>query len=112
MPDQPTGRPKPPAFSADPNVFAAAFLAGLQAFGANSSTLDHLKTNWHIFRKFIEWVESGADRVEYDAMVAREQALERKKVEQERLDREADEKRRSDALRAWNEKQAAQAASA
>jgi len=81
---------------ADPNVFAAAFMAGIEA-GIPSLGVDgvlgKLKTRWHAFREFVEWVNSGQADEEYRKDQARAAAILARQAEVARLDAEAEAKR-------------------
>lgn len=99
--------PGPSAFKPDPQVFAGAFLAGMEASGTNrqySARLSLLKENWHVYRQFCEWIVSGEDVREYEAKMAAEAARAAKAAEVERIDREAAERRKLEATAAHGAK--------
>lgn len=72
---------KPQTIQTDPNVFGAAFIAGIQAYsGISSASLSQVKEAWHVQREFLKWVASGEDVIEFNVRAARENALADKKV--------------------------------
>lgn len=95
--------PKQREFRADPQVFAGQFLAALEIAGhpagrssasAEDARLTALKRDWHVFRQFVEWAFAGEDVKEYEALMAKEAAMEAKKAAVEKADRDALEARR------------------
>ena len=106
--DAPAGKV---AVMPDPNVFGAQFIASCQAYaGISTATPSQVRTAWHIHRGFVEWVNSGEDIVAYEVACAKEREAEERIAEVARRDKEAEDARRAASVRAFNEKQAADAA--
>lgn len=93
---------RPSVVMPEPNAFAAAFLAGCQAFNdPPASRLDLLKVNWQIHRQFVEWVAMGEDVKAYEAIQAQERALEERRLAVEEADRAAAAKQRAERQAAY-----------
>lgn len=93
--------PSPTAIKADPNIFAGAFLAGMEAGDINtqfSARLSRMKENWHLFREFIGWVNDGSDVRDFEARAAAAAAKEKRRLEIEALDKQAETERHEKAV--------------
>lgn len=104
--------PKDPApVVADPNVFFACYLAGLGSAGIRgvSAQLNMAKEAWDVFFQLIEWANTKA-QADIEAKRAAAAAVQAKKDEVARLDKEAEERKKEENRKRFAEQQAAQAA--
>jgi len=82
----------------DPNIFGAAFLAGMEAggfiHGGDAETRsNYVMEAWHAHRLFIDKVNRADDVRLYEEKVAREKAIIDKKAAVEAADKAAEEAR-------------------
>lgn len=90
---------KPQPILSDPNVFGAAFLAGVQAYsGISSASLGQVQEAWHIQREFLAWVARGDDVVAFNKRAALEKALSDRKAADAAAIEAADVARREQAV--------------
>jgi hypothetical protein len=91
----------------NPNTFAAHMLAGMEASGFRGDHLGQLKNRWHDFRLFVEYVASGQDKKDYEAMLAREKAVRDKAEAVKAADEAAEKARREQNEREFGARRAA-----
>jgi hypothetical protein len=93
----------PSPFAPDTNLFGAHMLAACEAYGIPAAArMDILKREWHNFRRFVEWVNSGQDQREWEIIKAREKAQADREAAVAAADAAGEERRRQERVAAYN----------